>query len=178
MGGLGGCSSKTFRTGYKPFPFLLCPSRVMIHLDSFLSISLELRTFSKCCSERCQNYSQSPVLLLLHRIKYVEVAHKVFPCFNYSLDSKVIQVLKINNVQWTRQTFLINFQNRLLLQQDKLNCSLKHVFKSLLETELLFCTQRNADVEWVWYIQWWSQQNIWELLYLLVVITNIVKVKL
>lgn len=149
MGGLGVCSSKTFRPGYKPFPFLLCPTQVLIHLDSFLSISLELRTFSKCCSEKCQNYSPSPAFLLLHQTKYEEVAHKVFPHFNYSMHSNVNQVLKSSNVQWTRQTFLIHFRNRMLLEH-KLNCSLRNVFKSLLEIDLLFCSQSNTSIEWVW----------------------------
>lgn len=150
MGGLRGCSSKSFRPGYKPFPFLLCPSRVLLHLDSFLSISLEVRTFSKCCSQKCRNYSQSPVFLLLHQSKCKEVAHKVFPHSNYSMHSTVKQVLKSSNVEWTRQTFKIHFRNSMLLEQHKLNCSLKNVFKSLLEINLLFCSQRNAGIEWIW----------------------------
>lgn len=113
MGGLGGCCSKTFRPGYKSFPFL---SWVLIHLDSLLSISLELRTFSKCCSEKCQNYSQSSEFLLLHWTKYVGVSHKVSSHFNYSMYSNVNQVLKSSNVQWSRQNFLTNVWNRTLLE--------------------------------------------------------------
>lgn len=89
MDGWGGCYSKTIRPGHKPFPFLLRPSLVLFPLDSFslLSICLQERTFSKCCSEKCQKYSWSAVFLLLHQTQHKEMAHKRFSLFNYSTRS-------------------------------------------------------------------------------------------
>lgn len=153
MDGWGGCSSKTIRPGHKPFPFLLCPSLLLLPLDSFsfLSIFLQERTFSKCCSEKCQKYSFGVLYFcccIKHNMKKWPTKCSLFlitPCTPI-----LNQVLQGGKVQWTRQTSLIHSRNRMLLGQYKSNCALQNVLKSLLGINLLFCSQRKAGIEWIW----------------------------